>query len=114
MSLSIAVIVRENPFKTHRAAEALRIALGLSTGDNPLTVVLLNEAPVLLAEEPQDLVDADILSKHLPVIKELKIPFVVPRGAKAKFALDSDFAVREASPEEITALIKSTDRVLAF
>jgi sulfur relay (sulfurtransferase) DsrF/TusC family protein len=114
MSLSIAVVVRENPFKTHRAAEALRIALGLSTGNNPLTIILLNEAPVLLAEEPQDLVDADTLSTHLPVVKELKIPFVVPCGAKAKFALDLDFAVSEASPEEIAALIKTTDRVLAF
>jgi len=114
MSLSIAVVVRENPFKTHRAAEALRIALGLSTGDNPLTVILLNEAPVLLAEEPQDLVDADILSKHLPVLKELKIPFVVPSGAKAAFAVDPEFAVREASREEIAALIKNADRVLAF
>ena len=114
MSLSIAVVVRENPFKTHRAAEALRIALGLSTGDNPLTVILLNESPVLLAEEPQDVVDADILAKHLPVLKELKIPFLVPSGAKAAFGLDSDFAIREASRDEIAALIKTSDRVLAF
>lgn len=114
MSLSIAVVVRENPFKTHRAAEALRIALGLSTGDNPLIVILLNKAPALLAEEPEDLVDADILSKHLPVLKELKIPFLVPRGAEAAFTIDSEFAVREASPQEIASLIESSDRVLAF
>ena len=114
MSLSVAIVIRENPLRTHRAAEAVRIALGLSTGDNPLTVILLGQSPMLLAEDPEDLIDADILDKHLPVLKELKIPFVVPQGAKAFFGLDPEFATREATLEGIRELIREADRVLAF
>ncbi len=114
MAPNLVVVIRENPLTTHRAAEAVRIALGLSTGGNPLTVVLLNEAPVLLRADASDLVDADILDKHLPVLKELKVPFVVPAGAKAMLSLDSEFLIREAAPDEISAIINGGDRVLAF
>ena len=114
MPPSIVVVIREDPVKTPRAVEALRIALGLSTGQNPLTVILLNQAPLLLMEEPDDIADQDILEKHLPVFKELKTPFVVPSGTPSHFSLDPDFQVREASFPEIASLISTADRVLVF
>ncbi|WP_447978612.1 hypothetical protein [Candidatus Nitrospira bockiana] len=114
MSPRIAVVIREDPRKSGRAVEALRIALGLAAGDNPTTVVLLNEAPWLLAEEPEDLVDQEILEKHLPVFKELGTPFVVEPGARARVTLDADFAVREAARDEIASIIADADRVLVF
>ena len=46
---SIVVVIQEDPQKSGRAVEALRIALGLGAGENPLTVVLLNQAPLLLS-----------------------------------------------------------------
>ncbi len=114
MPLSIIVVIREDPKKTPRAVEALRIALGLATGENPLTVVLLNEAPLLLSEETDDIVDGEILEKHGPVFKELKTPFVLPQGTRTRVELDPDFQVREASGEEIATLMASADRVLVF
>jgi len=48
---SIIVLIRADPRQSGRAVEALRIALGLGTGDNPLTVILLDNAPLLLAED---------------------------------------------------------------
>jgi hypothetical protein len=48
------------------------------------------------------------------VLKELKVPFVVPAGAKAMLSLDSEFLIREAAPDEISAIINGGDRVLAF
>jgi hypothetical protein len=114
MPPSIVVVIREDPEKTHRAVEALRIALGLGTGENPLTVVLLNRAPLLLSEDPSGLVDSEILDKHLPVLKEWKTPFVVPEGARQQFSLDPEFSLREASQGEIASLLVEADRVLAF
>lgn len=114
MPLSVTVVVRENPRKTHRAVEALRIALGLSTGPNPLTVVLLEEAPVVLTDDLDDLIDAELLEKHMPVLKELGIPFVVPQSTRSRLRLDSDFNVREAPLDDISHLIAQSDRVLVF
>src|ERR1043166_4221643 len=107
MSLNITVVIREDPRKTHRAVEALRIALGLSTGENPLTVVLLDQASLLLSDELDDVVDLDILEKYLPSLKQLQISFVVPDGTRARIGLDSEFQVREAPPSEIARMIAS-------
>jgi hypothetical protein len=117
VAVAILVVIRDDPRKSHRAVEGLRIALGLSTGQNPLTVVLLDEAPRLLTADPDDLddiIDGDILTKHLPVLKELRVPFVVPEGTTTRMTLDSGFTVREASIRNIASLTTETERVLVF
>ncbi|MBM4123814.1 MAG: DsrE family protein [Nitrospira sp.] len=114
MAPSIVVVIREDPLKTHRAVEALRIALGLSTGDNPLTIVLLGRAPLLLSEDIEDVVDGDILEKYLPSLKQLSIPFVVSLGAQSEFSFTDGFTTKESSPPEIATLIAESDRVLVF
>lgn len=111
---SVVVVIREDPLKTHRAVEALRIALGLSTGENPLTIVLLGHAPLLLAEDAEDIVDGEILEKYLPSLQQLEIPFVVPIDTRSSYSLDPDFKVHEASTSEIAALVAESDRVLVF
>src|SRR5687767_1686764 len=88
---SIVVVIQEDPQKSGRAVEALRIALGLGAGENPMTVVLLNQAPLLLSEDTDDIVDVDILEKHLPVFKELNIPFLLEQDSRSRFSLDTDF-----------------------
>jgi len=114
MPPSVVLVIRTDPHKTHRPVEALRIALGLGAGENPLTVVLLDRAPMLLTQDTSEVVDGEILEKYLPSLKQLKIPFVVPLGAGAKFEFDPGFEVREASRGEIGALVSSSDRVLVF
>jgi len=114
MPLRVVVVIREDPLKTHRAVEGLRIALGLSAGESPVTVVLLNEAPALLESDRDDIVDGEILEKHLPVLKELQVPFVMLAGASAGFSVDPQFTIREESSESIGTLIRSADRVLVF
>ena len=114
MHPSVTVMIRQNPQKSHRAAEALRIALGLATGPNPLTVLLLDEAPLLLGEDIDDLISADILEKHLPVLKELEISFVVPESTRSRYRLDPGFRIREVPSAGIAALIVQSDRLLAF
>ena len=44
MSLKIVVLICEDPITSHRPVEALRIALGLSTGPNPITIVFMGKA----------------------------------------------------------------------
>lgn len=114
MPPSVVVVIREDPQKSHRAVEALRIALGLSTGENPLSVVLLDRAPLMISEDPEDIVDGEIMEKYLPSFKHLKIPFLIPIGAGGRFNLDPEFDVRELSVESIRAVIADSDRILVF
>ena len=114
MGLSILVLIQSNPLETHRPTEGLRIALGLSTGASSVTIVLLGQARMLLSEDPSDVVDAEILERHLPVIQELQLPIVVPEGSATAFSLDPEFALQEVSLSGITSMLCQADRVMVF
>lgn len=114
MGLSILVLIQSNPLETHRPTEGLRIALGLSTGSASVTVVLLGQARMLVTEEASDVVDAEILERHLPVIQELELPIVLPEGSREAIPVDPDFSVREVSQSGITSLLCQADRVMVF
>lgn len=114
MGLSILVLIQSNPLETHRPTEGLRIALGLSTGASSVTIVLLGRARMLLSEDTSDVVDSEILERHLPVIQELQLPIVVPEGSAEAFSFDPEFTIREVSLSGITSSLCEADRVLVF
>jgi hypothetical protein len=114
MPKNLVILIREDPIKTHRASEAIRIALGLSTGPNPVTIVLLENARQLISEDAYDLPDGEILEKYLPVIKNLELPIVVPIGSVKDFLLDQEFNIQEYSSSQIALLVSHADRVLTF
>ena len=114
MSKQLVVLIREDPSKTHRASEALRIALGLSTGPNPISIILLANARQLISEDAYDLPDGEILEKHLPVIKNLEIPIFIPIGSRETFSIDEEFTIQESSTSQMASLLGQADRVLTF
>lgn len=113
MAKNVAVIIREDPRKTHRPVEGLRIALGLVAGSHTTTVVLLGEARRLISEDTDDIVDVDILEKYLPSIEQLEIPFVM-ESVTDRSCVRPEFFTRFESDEAIRILIQSMDRTLVF
>jgi sulfur relay (sulfurtransferase) DsrF/TusC family protein len=113
MAKNVVVVIQEDPRKTHRPVEALRIALGLVAGSHYTTVVLLNEATRLLSDDTDDVIDVDILEKYLPSIEQLEIPFVLPDTID-KSSLRKNFHIRYETDEEISSFIRSMDRSLIF
>jgi sulfur relay (sulfurtransferase) DsrF/TusC family protein len=107
MAKNIAVVIQEDPRKTHRPVEALRIALGLSAGSHMTTVVLLGEATRLLGDE------TEILEKYLPSIKQLEIPFIVPNMID-QVVIQDDFLVKRENNETIRSFVQSMDCTLVF
>ena len=87
MPLQIVILICEDPTKSHRPVEALRIALGLSTGPNPLTIIVTGKARLLLTEDVSDLVDSEILEKHLPVVQELGLKILVQENSQMSMKL---------------------------
>lgn len=113
MAKNVAVVIQEDPRKTHRPVEALRIALGLAAGSHTTTVVLLGEAARLLSEEIDDIVDVDILEKYLPSIEELEIPVVLQDGPD-QIRVRNEFATRRENDETISSFVRSMDCALVF
>ena len=112
MSGNLVVLLREDPMTSGRRVEGLRIALGLSTGSNPLSIILLGKARALLTEDAFDVVDADILEKYVPAIQDLKIPLLIPRGSSEEYSIDSAFTVEEVSFPKIQSHLCDAYRVL--
>ena len=113
MSKRIAVVISEDPCVTARPVEALRIALGLCAGDHKTTVVLLGQAPKLLREDTDEIIDVDILEKYLPSFKHLSVPFIV-ESETAMDAWSDSFSVTTRTADEIRQLIQTVDRSLVF
>ena len=77
----VLVLISEDPRVSHRANEAMRIALGIVAGETPLDIVLTGPAVHLLDEDTDDLVDGDDIAKFRAALKKLGVSFHVEKDA---------------------------------
>lgn len=102
--------------KSHRAVEAFRIALGLGSHNEgqDLSIVLSGRAPYLLADDTGNVVDAEIIEKHLPVFIEWGTEFHVGPDAEKPPRWLSDCIIKPSTGADIAAMINAADSVLIF
>ena len=115
-SPKIVVVIAVDPFKSHRAVEALRIALGLGSHNEgrDVSLILSGRAPFLLGEDTSDIVDGEILEKHLPVFIEWGTLFHVAIDAESPGRYIQDCKTQSLSFSDITTALEVADRVLVF
>ena len=116
LSPKTLVLIQTDPTKSHRAVEALRIALGLGSHNEgqDVSIILCGRAPSLLSEDTGDIVDAEILEKHLPVFIEWGTPFLIATDAETPRRYVADVVTKPITTVEISAALESADRVLIF
>jgi len=112
----VLVLISEDPRVSHRANEAMRIALGLVAGETPVDIVLTGPAVHLLDDDTDDLVDGDDIAKFRASLKKLGIPFLVEAGATpADPSWNADgHPVVPITAEGIVALVPKAERFLVF
>jgi len=116
MSERVLVLISEDPRTSHRAHEALRIALGIVAGENEVAVVLDGPAAHLLDADTDDLVDGDDIAKVRDALRRLEVPMLVTAGsrpAEADWNADGH-PVREVAVAAVAAEAARAARVLAF
>ena len=59
----VLVLISEDPRASHRANEAMRIALGVVAGENEVDIVLAGAGAHLLDEDTDELVDGDDIGR---------------------------------------------------
>lgn len=77
----VLIAVSVDPETSHRANEAVRIALGILAGENAVTIALLGAGAKVLDADVEDYVDGDDLLKHLGTLRKLDQAFHVERSA---------------------------------
>jgi hypothetical protein len=78
---AVLVAIGADPETSHRANEAVRIALGIVAGENEVAIALLGPAARILAAGAEDLVDGEDTQKHLATLKKLGQRLLVERDA---------------------------------
>lgn len=112
----VLVVVSADPDTSHRANEAIRIALGILAGEHELTLVLLGPAAKVLGPGAEDAVDGDDLVRHLGTLRKLGQPFHVARDAipSSPGWNAGGATVVPVSADELADLVARADRVLVF
>ncbi len=73
----VLVLISVDPEISHRANEAVRIALGIIAGENEVVIALVGPAAKILDAEVEDYVDGEDILKHVTTLKKLGQPFHV-------------------------------------
>jgi hypothetical protein len=112
----VLVLIGADPRESHRANEALRIALGIVSGENEVTIVLTGPAAHLLDEDTDPLVDGDDIARFRSSLRALDVPLHVEAGARPA---DPDWNAEGhpivlASDADIAALMRASRRALIF
>jgi predicted peroxiredoxin len=109
------VLISEDPRVSHRANEAMRIALGIVAGENDVRIVLTGPAVHLLDDETDDLVDGDDIAKFRAALRKLGVPFHI-EGASAPAAdwNRDGHPVVPVTTSEIAAMLSRATRFLVF
>lgn len=112
----VLVLVSADPEASHRANEAIRIALGIIAGENEVTLVLLGAAAKVLGPDAEEYVDGEDTLKHVATLKKLGQAFHVEREAiPADPGWNADGPrVVPIGRRELAGLIATSDRVLVF
>jgi hypothetical protein len=112
----VLVVISEDPRISHRANEAMRIALGVVAGDNPVHIVLSGSAVHLLDADTDDLVDGDDIAKFRGALRRLGIPFHVEAAdlpSEPGWNAEGHPLV-SVSPADIAALVARARRFMVF
>ena len=112
----VLVLISVDPRESHRANEAMRIGLGIVSGENEVTFVLSGPAIHLLDADTDDLEDGDDIAKFRASLKSLGIPFHVERDAipdDPEWNADGHPVV-PISRDEIATLLRRGRRFLVF
>lgn len=88
--------------------------MGLASSELPVRIILAGRAPILLGDEAEDAVDAEILEKYLPTFREMGFPFEVDSDAWTELGIETDFEVKPVSKSEIARRLAEATQLMVF
>jgi hypothetical protein len=102
----IIFLIRSNPVKDSRVAEAIRMAAGFGTGENSVKIVLTGEARHLLDPDIEEMADMEVIERFLPILGEWNIPFYVEKESMESFTFPKGgYDIQPVGPEELAEVM---------
>ena len=79
MNTKAVLFIQSNPLESHRPAEGIRIALGLTACNHSVDIILVNHASRLLSERIENLVNGERTQQYLAELKERVSAFFIDK-----------------------------------
>lgn len=113
--LTIVVLIRTNPFESPRGVEAIRMALGLGSGVNQVEIILMGDAPFLLSEEPEKILDYETLEKYISSFEDSEKPFYIEETFLKKHPeFETVYPYEAVTKKKIAEKIAAGEKFLIF
>jgi len=115
MGDNIAIMMRRSPFSSVRVFEALRSCVGLSMGDNPLTMVFVEDGVYALSAKGKPVLEGFDWNKHLEMLKELEFELVVDKeSADERGVSEFNHEPLVKTRAEIAGILKDAKAVITY
>jgi hypothetical protein len=115
MKPKIVFLIRGNPVRDPRVAEAVRMAAGLGTGVNSVKIILTGPALALLDPAAEELADMEVIERFLPILREWDIPFYAKRSELGKdVSIDPDYQVQPLDEDELAEVMAGGHSFFVF
>jgi len=113
--LTVVVLIRTDPFDSPKGVEAIRMALGLGSGVNLVDIILMGNAPFLLSEEREKLVDYETLEKYISNFEDTDKPFYVDESFLLKHPdFKTPYKFESVSRGDIAKILEAGKKFLIF
>ena len=112
----VLVLIGADPRESHRANEAMRIGLGIVSGENDVIFVLRGPGVYLLDDDTDALVDGDDIARFRDSLRSLGVPFHIEEGAQPSDPAwnAAGHPIIPVSAAGIVELARASRRVLIF
>jgi len=111
----VSVVIRRAPIGTVRTAEALRMSVGLTLGDNAVRVVFAGDGVYALLPTAPETVGAQELAKPIETLRQLGHELVAERESLAARGIGQPaYEVTQRTRAEIAALLAESDVVMGW
>jgi sulfur relay (sulfurtransferase) DsrF/TusC family protein len=115
MGNNLVIMMRHSPFSTVRNFEALRSCVGLSMGDDPLTMLFVEDGVYTVSAKGKPVLEGFDWNKHLEMLKELDFQLVVDKqSADERSVTEFNWEPEVMSREQIASLLKDAKAVITY
>jgi len=111
----IAVIMRQSPFNTCRNAEALRMTVGLTLGENTIVVIFRDDGVYTLLSTQPALIGSLEIDKHLETLQLLHVRLIAERESLTERNLSVlRWDVEHLTQREVAQLLAESDAMICY
>jgi sulfur relay protein TusC/DsrF len=111
----VAVVIRKSPFNTCRNSEALRMTIGLTLGDNTITVIFRDDGVYTLLPTQPALIGALDIDKHLETMQMLNVRLIVENESLTERKLSQlKWNVERLARRDVACLLADSEAIICY